>query len=456
MPAGPFAPGLGGVEAIVPVPGYSEILDASAGVVYSDPERYVSTWTPTGSAVTAYTSVATSSAPFYEFGGFNGAPSICATSAGGGRRMTAESSALATAMAGLNKPFILYVACQFIDNSDEAMFSLGNVASTASWMEFIAATTGNVVKLFNVDSSLNVGTADTLTTNDTLRHVWRVAFDGTNITVERDGVALLSGAAGYTTPGGGPTSVYTRAGLFYLARLGGGNDCNGRLHKRIWYANKGSETAGERTQNYAWMNAAFTPAAGRSLLLIEGDSTSRTRDGVDILEPGSWAGLMSLSNTSYSNTSIGGQSLTANMLSDQLRDVNSNYASGYSHNAVVLMAGLNDYNASRTGAQFAADMQTWITSAATANPSRKIIVCTTSKGSLIVGSKETERVAGNASIVANAVGSWGADAVYDLSAALPEPTSDASIYPDGTHWSTLACQRIATGIQSVLSGFGFT
>jgi lysophospholipase L1-like esterase len=454
MLGGPCFPGLGGRAGVVPVAGYSELLDAGAGVVYSGSDRYVASWAPLGSAATTYLSPVASE-PIYEFGGYNGAASICASRATVDR-MVAESSALATAMSGLNTPFVTYIACQFIDNTDEAMFSLGNVGSNFHWMEFIAATTGAVVKLFNVDGVPNTGTADTLTANDLLRHVWRIAFDGTLITVERDGVVLLNAVAGYATPGGGGGQTFTRSGLFHLARSGGGNYAKGRIHKRVWYAGKASETADERTQNYAWMNASTSPVTGKSLLLIEGDSTSRTRDGVDVLVPGSWAGLMSLANTVFSNTSIGANSLTVDALANQLRNVNSNYATGYANDAVVLMLGLNDYNSGRTGGQFATDVQTWITSAAAANPSRKIIVCTCPKSALIAGAEDTERAAGNAAILANAVASWGAHAAYDVDGALPEPTSDATIYSDGTHWTSLACQRIATGIQAVLAGFGFT
>jgi hypothetical protein len=356
-------------------------------------------------------------------------------------------------MSGLNTPFVTYIACQFLDNTDEAMFSLGNVASSAHWMEFIAATTGDVVKLFNVDSALNVGTANTLTANDLLRHVWRIAFDGTLITVERDGVVLLNAAAGYTTP---LSCTFTRSGLFTLARMSGGNNAKGRIHKRIWYANKGSETAAERLQNYAWMSASTTPVPGKSLLLIEGDSTSRTRDGVDMLQPGSWAGLMSLANTVFSNTAVGGKMLATSALSDQLRNVNSNYASGYANDAVIQMLGLNDYNNARTGPQVAADVQTWITSSKAANPSRKVIVCTAPKGANIIGSEETERQAGNALILANAVATWGADATCDVDGLLPEATSDLTVRDDGTHWTTLACQRIANNVQATLSAMGFT
>jgi hypothetical protein len=457
MPAGPFAPGLGGGGTVAPVDGYSEILDAgaAAGIVYSDPERYVDSWTPTGAAATPYLGI-TTDRPIFEFGGYNGAPSICAISTATGDRLIAESSALASAMSGLNTPFVLYVACQFLDNTNEAMFSLGNAANTHSWMEFITETVGNSFQIWNVDSALNVGAIDTGKTSDTLRHVWRFVFDGTLMTVECDGVVLLNAVAGYATPGGGPVSNRDRSGLFHLTRSGGGNNCSGRIHKRIWYAGKSSETAGERAQNYAWMNASITPAAGKSLLLIESNATSRSRDGVDVLQPGSWAGLMTLVNTVYSNTSIPGKVLTTGALPNQLRDVNSNSASGYDRDAVALMLGHGDYDIARTGAQFATDMQTWITSSLAANPSRKIIVCTCPKSSFILGSEDTERQAGNALILANAVATWGADAVYDLDGALPEPTSDATIYSDGTLWTTLACQRVATGIQAILSGFGFT
>ncbi len=164
---------------------------------------------------------------------------------------------------------------------------------------------------------------------------------------------------------------------------------------------------------------------------------------------------MSLTNAVISNTAVSSQPLSPNMLTDVLRDVNSNYASGYSNEAAILVAGLNDYNASRTGAQFAADMQTWISSVAAANPSRKIIVCTTPKGALIVGAKETERVAGNSLVTAGYSG-WGAHALVDIDGLLPEPTSDATIFSDGTHWTTLACQRVATAVQAALAGFGFT
>ncbi len=457
MFGGPCVPGLGGRAAVAPVAGYSELLDASLGVVHFDPERYVESWMPTGALATQYLKQLAGAEPRYEFGGYNGAPSICASRASGDR-MVAESAAVAAAMSGLNIAFTLYLHCQFNDSSDEAIISMGNIALTNNWSEFIAATTGNQVKIFNVDSAGppgNVGSA-LLSTNDGLRHLWRVVFTGnpTNlITVERDGTVLLNAVGGYSTP---LAQAFTRLGLFYLARSSGGNNAKGRIHKLLRYVNKGSETADERLQNIAWMNAACVPAAGKSFAVIVGDSTSRTRDGVDTLEPGSWAGLMSLTNTVFSNTSIGGHSLTVDAIPNQLRDVNSNYSSGYSNDAVVLMLGLNDYNNARTGAQFTTDVQTWITSSKAANPTRKVIVCTTSKSALIVGSENTQRLAGNALILADAVSSWGADAAYDLDAALPEPTSDATIYSDGTHWTTLACQRVATGIQAVLSGFGFT
>jgi hypothetical protein len=434
-----------------PVAGFSEILDPyQGGIVHSGVERSVDSWTPTGSAATAYSATLTTR-PVYESGGFNGYP--CVTADGSNDLLEAAASALATAMSGTNVPFVLYSASQFMASSDEALFSLANSAGSNNWMELIAASTGAVVKLFQFDSTSVLGTAATTAANDQLRHVWRVVFDGTLITVERDGVVVLGPVAGYATTG---PSSFNRSTLFCLGRGSGrANFTNGRIHKRVWYAGKASETADERTRNYAWMNATFTPLAGQSLLVIEGDSTSRTRDGVDTLDPGSWAGLMSLVSTTYSNRSIGGQTLFSNMLTDQLRDVNSNYASGYARDAVVLMAGLNDYNNARTGAQFVANMQTWITSALAANPGRKIIVCTCPKGANVIGSEDTERLAGNASILANAL-TWGAHAVYDIDAALPEPTSDTTIFNDGTHWTTLACQRVATGLQAILSGFGFT
>jgi len=101
-------------------------------------------------------------------------------------------------------------------------------------------------------------------------------------------------------------------------------------------------------------------------------------------------------------------------------------------------------------------MQTWITSLRTARPSAKIIVATCPKGALITGSKDTERQNGNASVLTNAVSSWGADATCDVDGLLPEATGDTTIRTDGTHWTTLACQRVADNMTSIARGFGCT
>jgi lysophospholipase L1-like esterase len=165
--------------------------------------------------------------------------------------------------------------------------------------------------------------------------------------------------------------------------------------------------------------------------------------------------MLTLPNTTINNVAVSSETLATDMLSQQLAQVNSCYATGYANDAVILMAGLNDYNAARTGAQFWADMQTWITSSLAANPSRKIIVCTTPKGANITAGEETERVAGNVLVVAGWAAA-GAHALCDVNALLPEATGDTSIFNDGTHWTTVACQRVATAVQSALAGFGFT
>ncbi len=438
-----------------PVAGYIQLVDAtnSAGISWTDGgaigNRFVDSLTPAGGTyLDPYTSTLTTR-PSYEPGGFNGFASIC----GDGANDTLDSTTslfAAAAMNGTNTPFVCYISCQFLAATDEVLFSFGNSGGTASWFEFIAATTGNVRKAFRVDGSSNIGTAASSSTNDSLRATWRLAFDGTTGTIERDGVSVFSGA--FTCAAAFASNCDA---FFCLRRSTKTNFGFARFQRRLWYA-KSSETAGEKTQNYAYMQAGYTPTAGKSLLINEGDSTSQLRDGVQAAWPGSWAGLMTLSNCVVSNTSVSSQPLSPNMLTDVVRDVNSNYASGYTYEAAILMAGLNDYNTARTGAQFVADVQTWITSVKAANPSRKVIVCTTPKGALIIGSEDTERQAGNASIITNAVSSWGAHAVVDVDGLLPEATGDTSVRNDGTHWTTLACQRVATAVQSILSGFGYT
>ncbi len=442
--------------AVEPVAGYIQLVDAtnSAGISWTDGgaigNRFVDSLTPaSGTYLDPYTSTLTTR-PIYEPGGFNGFASIC----GDGANDTLDSTTslfAAAAMNGINTPFVCYISCQFLAATDEVIFSFGNSGGTASWFEFIAATTGNVRKAFRVDGSSNIAaTSATSSTNDALRATWRLAFDGTTGTIERDGVQVMSGT--FTCAAAFASNCDS---FFCLRRSTKTNFGFARFQRRLWYA-KASETAGEKTQNYAYMQAGYTPAPGKSLLINEGDSTSQLRDGAQAAWPGSWAGLLTLSNAVISNTAVSSQPLSPNMLTDVVRDVNSNYASGYTYEAAILVAGLNDYNASRTGAQFATDVQTWITSVKAANPSRKVIICTTPKGALITSTKETERQAGNTSIVSNAVSSWGAHAVVDVDGLLPEATSDTSVRNDGTHWTTLACQRVATAVQSVLSGFGFT
>jgi hypothetical protein len=421
-----------------PVAGYIQLVDAASGVVSSGVyPPLVSSMTPAGgSLVDPYSGIG---GVYYELGGFNGFPSIRSNGTTG----YLPSTTGAFAAASMSGPFVWYISAQFLAATNEGLFSVGNSGLANNYFEFYAASTGGKVTALRQGAAIAKSVIASI--NDNLRHNWLLEGDDTRLRIERDGVEVAAFATDNFNVG---TLVLDQDAFFVLKTNVLAHVGAARFQRRLCYL-KASETPEERAQNYAWLTAGYTPAAGRCLLICEGDSTTapETHPGFD-----PWPLKMGLTHTTIVNVATGGQRLNAHMLPDQLADVNSNYASGYAFEAASLLAGSNDYNNARTGAQVAADHATWAASSKAANPSRKLIASTTPPATTITGTEDDERQIGNALLIANYL-TYGLDALIRRDLIITNTATDTI---DGVHATDAKNQEIADAALAILQGWGLT
>jgi hypothetical protein len=427
---------------LAPVPGYLQLIDAASGVVSSGAyPPLVSSLTPAGGTYAAPYTIAGS--VYYEPGGFNGFPSIRGNGTTGVVESTTPAFAI-EAMAAANTPFVAYISCQFLAATNEALFSFGNSASLNDFFEVIALTSGNLLAAVKTDG---LGASKTVngSTSNTLRGTLRVECAGATLRMEIDGVEIAAFSTDNFSTG---ALTLTHDAFFALKRSTVINVASARFNRRLWYK-KVSETPEEKAQNYAYMLGGYTPAAGRCLLIAEGDSTTapETLPGFD-----PWPQKMGLGSTTIVNVATGGHRLSSHVLPDQFADVNSNYAVGYAFEAASLMVGSNDYNNARTGAQVAADHATWAAASKAANPSRKLIASTTPLATTLTGSEDTERLAGNALLIAN-YAAYGFDALVRRDLIITNTATDTF---DGVHATDAKNQEIADAAKAILQSWGFT
>lgn len=426
-----------------PVAGYLQLIDAASGVVSSGIyPPIITSLTPTGGVyLDPYTGAGS---VYYELGGFNGFPSIRGNGSTG--LLNSTTAAFATeAMAAANSVFVFYISLQFLLASNECIFSFGNSGTlTENYVQLLAQSSGNVLAAIIADS-LGVSKTVLGSTNNTLRGTLRGACTGTTLTLELDGVELAT----FTTDNFNVGALtLTQDTFFALKRSTIINVAAARFQRRLWYK-KASETAGEKAQNYAYMQAGYTPAAGQCLLICEGDSTTAP-ETLPGFPP--WPQKMGLTHTTIVNVATGGQRLSSHMLPDQFADVNSNYAVGYAFEAAALLAGSNDYNNGRTGAQVAADHATWATASKAANPNRKLIASTTPPADTIIGTEDDERQIGNALLVANHV-AYGFDAIIRRDLIITNTATDTF---DGVHATDAKNQEIGDAGGAILRPWGFS
>lgn len=428
---------------IAPVAGFTQLVDWGYNVNYSQPapqsvgEYYTdqitprsgSQFSPVVSAPSAqldpYPQLLTAKRPIYELnGGFNGFP--CGRGDGGSWFITSSTANMYTAaQTGTNTPFLYYISTQWIEQSDDAVFSFGSSTVTTSFYEMYAAVTGGKVTIAK-DGSVLI--TKTTAANDALRAVWRAAFDGTNLTVEKDGVVVLAATA-FNTAG---VMAGNQDAFFALVRTTAGVFGHARFNRRLWYPTPVGETAQQKTQNYQFMHQGYLRApSNASFLLTEGDSTSQ-------LQNPWWQQLapQGLGGVWVANPAIGSETL-ATMLSRQLDHVNSNYPQGYARAVYNLWACSNDLLAGTSAAVCVTNLTSWATSARAALGAGVGLFCgTVPAASTITGAAETERLSLNTSIRANggAGGSMGFDDYTDRDGILGGtsfPTSGLTI--DGTH-----------------------
>lgn len=429
---------------LAPVAGYLQIVDATSGVSASGVHpQSLDSITPSGLFNAPYTATLTAR-PTYELNGFNGFPSI----RGNGTTTVLGSTTpdfAVEAMASANTPFIVYISLQFLASSNECIFSFGNSGTlTENYVELLAQSSGNVLAAIIADS---LGTSKTVTgsTNNTLRGTLRLECTGTSLRAEIDGVEIAAFATNNFNVG---ALTLTQDTFFALKRSTIINVAAARFQRRLWYK-KASETTEEKAQNYAYMQAGYTPAAGQCFLIAEGDSTTAVDTHPGFLP---WTEKMGLASTTVSNVATGGHRLYADVLPQIFTEVNSNYATGYSFDAASLIVGSNDYNNARTGAQVAADHASWAASSKAANPNRKLIASTTPVADTLTGSEDTERQAGNALLIANYV-SYGFDALLRRDLIITNTATDTF---DGVHATDAKNQEIADAVKAILQGWGFS
>lgn len=125
------------------------------------------------------------------------------------------------------------------------------------------------------------------------------------------------------------------------------------------------------------------------------------------------------------------------------------YLKGGERTAYLMVGGIQDYQLGATGAQAytrwcdQADLVRAVT------PTAIVIASTTTPATAVTGSPETERVAGNALIMADASNKF--DAQVDLAALYPDPT-DTLYYTTGLHPTTLMATGIAAAMGAALAG----
>lgn len=452
---------------IAPVAGFLQLIDWGYNVAYSQPSpqavgsyltdqitpRSGAQFSPAVVAGAAqldpYAQGIAARRPVYELnGGMNGFP--CGRGDGGVIFITSTTANMySAALTGTNTPYIFYITPQWLEQTDDAVFSFGSSAVTTSFLEMYAAVTANKVTIAQ-DGTVLI--TKTTATNDALRACWRVAFNGTNLQVEKDGAEVLAATA-FNTAGvmGGNQDAF-----FALVRTTAAVFGHVRFQRRLWYA-KSSETAAEKLKNYQFMHQGYLRApANASFLLTEGDSTSQ-------LENPWWQQLapQGLGGVWVANPSIGSETL-ASMVTLELDHVTSNYPQGYARSASTLWAGSNDLLAGTSAAAIETLMTTWTTAEAAANAARGRIGGTVPAASTITGANETQRLALNTFIRANATGSLGFNDYVDRDGILGGTAFPASVLSlDGVHCNNLGNLALVNGangypgIKAVLQARGF-
>jgi hypothetical protein len=444
---------------IEPVAGYMQLVDAAYNLTTSAAligENFADAFTPRGGTqVDPYAQAISAKRPFAEIcggspnvglgtagqagGAFNGFPSLRGD--GGVIFITSTTANFYNATAaGTNVPWIFYITPQWIAQSDDAIFSFGNSASTLGFMELYAAVTGNKVT-YARDGTVLISRQTA--TNDALRAVWRFAFDGTDLSVEKDGV-VVSAASAFSTAG---VLAGNQDAFFALVRTTAQVFGHVRFNRRLWYQ-KATETAAEKIQNYKFMNQGFYTPVNSSLLVTVGDSTSQ------VLHPW-WLQIEGIGGVYVWDPAISSQPLNPNMVSFQLDQLTSVYpGANIARSAYTLYACSNDLLAGTSAATLEPILTTYAGTDRAAVPSRDGIIGTVPAAATITGAAETERLALNAYIRANYV-AMGFPALADRDAALGGTAFPSSgLTFDGTHCNDAGNAIIAAITKTALQSLG--
>lgn len=132
----------------------------------------------------------------------------------------------------------------------------------------------------------------------------------------------------------------------------------------------------------------------------------------------------------------------------QLRNLISNRVEPYLQRAPVIivigLGGTTDYALNRTGAQVYGYEVDWANNIRSATSNTVYVIQTTTTPSTsFTGPQDTERIAGNALVIADASGAF--DYSVDLAgdARLSNPSNTTYYNPDGTHLTAAGAQVVA-------------
>ena len=384
----------------------------------------------------------------YEAGGWNGRPSM-SLDGGNDNYLNTDTGTGAHSVAlisGSDKSCSVWVVWQNFDiAASQTIYSCGSTAATTPVFNLASNVTPNYVWSKNfggVTKNLISPTA-----SNTVRNVHKLTNQGTQAQSSINGVVSQA----YVALNYDCNSATTNQDCIgALARNTISSFAKGRFVAQITMT--GVPTAGEEAAMDAYLQK-FYATASAPMFLINGDSLSTSNNWQVNFQA-------AYPNATVVNTAVAGQTLFAYGSVWVARDQWSNYDSGRPGNLLLTGFGSNDIVNAQTGADTFTRTQALLSTEATKNPGRKIVVQTIGWRQGLTASEETERQAFNTSMR----GAYNSSvSPYLLDRDVMVTSADAgTLYLDGTHLNTAGNDAIwngrngATGLKDfVIAAGGF-